>query len=75
MKVNCQTTADIATGNSFHTIKIACRARLWFCWAAAHNSTHCVLPPCRQFADDFHKLGRPLHVLVNNGGIHLKVRL
>jgi hypothetical protein len=29
----------------------------------------------RKFADDFHKLGKPLHVLVNNAGVHLKVCL
>jgi hypothetical protein len=27
----------------------------------------------RKFVDDFHKLGLPLHVLVNNAGVHLKV--
>jgi hypothetical protein len=32
------------------------------------------LPPHRKFVDDFHALGLPLHVLVNNAGEHLKVR-
>lgn len=34
-----------------------------------------VFATCRKFADDFHKLGLPLHVLVNNAGEHLKVGL
>jgi len=37
--------------------------------------THCMMLVlvCRKFADDFHKMGLPLHVLVNNAGVHLKV--
>ena len=32
-----------------------------------------VLCCCRKFVDEFHQLGLPLHVLVNNAGEHLKV--
>lgn len=28
---------------------------------------------CRRFAVEFHQLGLPLNVLVNNAGVHLKV--
>lgn len=36
------------------------------CWCAGVGA-------CRRFADEFHALGLPLNVLVNNAGVHLKV--